>query len=479
MWEYKFSVASPESQGVPSEAIQSYIDALEARGLPMHSLMLFRHGKLLAEGYWKPFGAARKHRLYSCSKSFVSIAIGFLADEGQLRLDDPIVRFFPEYIPPQGVHPYIAEARIRDLLRMASPHSGTAYEMTMTDWIEPFFTKPPTHRPGSTFAYDTSATHVLGTLVQNLTGKPFLDYLRTKFLNKLGFAEDAYCITDPMGNAWGGSGVVCTPRDFAKVALCCLNGGIYEGEQLIPAWYIKEATACQIDNYIQGRNPDMRQGYGYQFWRTRHNGFCFLGMGGQIALCLPDKDLLLVLTGDDQYLSDQYVVQFGAFWEKIHSRLKDEPLEANAVAQKALQARLETLAIPPLSGAYESKLTEKIHRQTYRMDENEMQISELRLNFCAEGGSLDYVKGGKSYTITFGYGKQAPQKFPECGYDAIVSGAWTMENTLNLCCYIIDDHCATLRISLTFLQDTVTVSMHKVAEGFLEGYEGIASGHMR
>ena len=476
MQEHLLQTDTPEAQGIPSGAILDYIDALERAGLPMHGLLLFRRGRLVAEGYWAPFDAARKHRLYSCSKSFVSLAIGFLADEGRISLDDPIIRYYPECIPPAGAHPYIAETTIRDMLRMASPHVNTVYTMAEQDWLTPFFTTPPSHRPGTVFSYDTSATHTLGALVQKLTGETFLDYLRPRLLDKFGFARDSYCIADPMGYAWGGSGVVCTPRDFARVALCCLQEGRYAGEQLIPAWYIREATSRQIDNYIAGRNPDMRQGYGYQFWRTRHNGFTFLGMGGQIALCLPEQELLLVLTGDDQYLSDQYVTQFGAFWDKVYSRLHDAPLAADAAAQAALHGRLASLAIAPLDGARESGMGQAVQGRTYCMDENEMRISALCLTLHAQGGTLAYTKDGSAYQLDFGFGAHARQIFPECGYDAILSGAWRDEATLDLCCYIIDDHCATLRIMLAFHGDGVTLHMRKVAEGFLTGYEGIASG---
>ena len=89
--------ASPESQGVSSEAISVFMDELKRDNLNMHSFMLVKNGKMLAECYWPYFNAAKKHRMYSVSKSFTSVAIGMMIDEGRISLDDKVADFFPEY----------------------------------------------------------------------------------------------------------------------------------------------------------------------------------------------------------------------------------------------------------------------------------------------------------------------------------------------------------------------------------------------
>lgn len=65
----------------------------------MHSFMLIRCGTVIAEGYWKPLYAEKKHRLYSVSKSFTAVAVGMMIDEGKITLEDKVADYFPEYIP--------------------------------------------------------------------------------------------------------------------------------------------------------------------------------------------------------------------------------------------------------------------------------------------------------------------------------------------------------------------------------------------
>ena len=88
-----FITATPESAGVPSRAVTSFIRALRVQQLCMHGVLLFRNGALLAEGYAPPFNAGRKHRMYSISKSFTALGIGLMADEGKIKLTDKIISF--------------------------------------------------------------------------------------------------------------------------------------------------------------------------------------------------------------------------------------------------------------------------------------------------------------------------------------------------------------------------------------------------
>ena len=155
MTEHILPLASPESAGVPSGAILSALRRLNDMRLPMHSLLVLRHGKLLSENYWKPFHRERKHRMYSVSKSWVSLAVGLMIDEGLISLDDPVAKFFPEYVTP-GAHEYILRATVRDMLRMTDCHEETTYGFSDTNWIRTWFDVPPTHPAGAIFNYNTA-----------------------------------------------------------------------------------------------------------------------------------------------------------------------------------------------------------------------------------------------------------------------------------------------------------------------------------
>src|SRR5690554_6067515 len=143
-----FAYAKPEEVGIRSEHVQDFIVKLDAYDLCMHSVLLIRRRKLVAEAYYAPFTAKTLHRMFSVTKSFTSLAIGLLQEEGKLSLDHQIADYFPEKLPNQGLHPYLRETTIRDMLIMASPHATTTYQRRpVEDWVQSFFAVEPTHPP--------------------------------------------------------------------------------------------------------------------------------------------------------------------------------------------------------------------------------------------------------------------------------------------------------------------------------------------
>lgn len=101
------------------------LEKLEESGLCMHSFVLVRHGAIACEGYWAPYTTDSLQRMYSVTKSFVGVAIGLLAQDGYVRLDDPVITYFPDKVIKQP-HPYTEQMTIRDLLRMSTVHTRTA-----------------------------------------------------------------------------------------------------------------------------------------------------------------------------------------------------------------------------------------------------------------------------------------------------------------------------------------------------------------
>ena len=216
---------------VPQAAIHKFVKKLETERCLLHGFAMLDRGKLLAEAYWAPFTENTLHRMYSVGKSFVSLAIGLLEEEGKLSLDDCIYTYFPDKY--EQLHPWIKSLTVRRMLTMTTCHAKTTYKLFDGDWVESFFKVKPTNMPGAVFAYDTSSTHVLSALVERLSGKKLLDYLREKCFDKIGFSKEAYYMPDPAGVSQGGSGLNCTLRDLLAVAELVLNEGVYQGEQLL------------------------------------------------------------------------------------------------------------------------------------------------------------------------------------------------------------------------------------------------------
>ena len=348
------STTFPEATGISASCIMDALREIDTRGISMHSFLFCKDNCLVAEGYYAPVKKNDLHRMFSVTKSFVSIAIGFLQEEGRLSLDDSIVKFFPEYVPNTSeAHPWLLATTIRDMLSMRSCHASTTYDKfsSKTDWVKSFFTVAPTHKPGTVFHYDTSSSHTLCALVEKLTGMKMLDYLRNKVLNEIGFSKEAYCLTDGFGVSMGGSGLMATSRDFMLFALLILNNGKLNGKQYISADYIKESTSFQTATCVTGPVPSESQGYGLQFWIGEHGSIVCYGMGGQLAILLPEYNTAIVTTADTQGYQGGNQVIYDAIFRHILPELekRQSPWTPSDEEKLAFEQFMSKLAMRPLN----------------------------------------------------------------------------------------------------------------------------------
>lgn len=490
--------SSPEQMGVSSDRILNYLRRLEKEGFCLHGFCLIRHNRIISEGYCAPFHANRTHRMYSVSKSFVALAVGLLQDEGKIRLDDPICQYFQDS-QPEEIHPWVREMTIRDMLRMATAFYTSPYEMTDNpehDWIRMTFECAPTHRPGQVFSYDTSVATMLAALVEEQSGMELTQYLRDR-LGPLELSPNMDCVKIPNGqSSWGGSGILCTQRDFAKLALLSLHHGEWEGTQLISREYMDLAVTKQIENG--------QDGYGYQFWMTQR-GFAMKGMGGQMAYCLPKEDMVLMTTADMQSDSAKIGWAEMLFYDQIADESSDAPLPENPESWQKLKEYCREMKVLPKSGGLSSPVSGMISGKTYRMTQNEkgtwesLNLEMVRLDFDKDRGSLTWGIGGELYKLDFGLGYFIQQDFPGFASEeevkgrspivywyegekpaihmpCIVSGAWQRDTVLELLCYTIGDFLGTLKIRLVFDRKNITVRMEKFAEKFWSQLQGFQTG---
>ena len=481
---------TPEEAGISSRNVVKFIEDIKKKRTMMHSFIFIRNGKVFAEGYYPPFVQDEFHRMYSVSKTFVSMAVGALIGEGKLSLDDKVVSFFPDKCPGY-VHPWVADATVRDLLRMATPfREGTTYKVSDPDWSYTFFNTEPNHPAGTIFNYDTSGSYILDVIVERITGKPFMEYLKEKALKAIGFSEGSFCVKAPEGYSWGGSGVMCSTRDLARLALLVANDGVFEGRELLPADYLKEARSFQIDNNTSGNNNLYSGlGYGYQIWRTYDNGYSFVGMGGQLAITIPEKNFIAVFTGDSQGHSVPYGGVFEALRDNITDHLGDA-MPADDAALSEMKEAIANLTPAMLAGKESSPAAKEISGVTYRMNrEDRMGIRKLTLNLGEDEGELVYDTTRGLKTLRFGFGKFVVGTFPEThyfgdtigtpsgkGYRYMAQAVWTEERKLVLRVYLIDMYFGNFTATFAFKGDEVALSMEKTAEWFLEEYQGFTAG---
>jgi CubicO group peptidase (beta-lactamase class C family) len=262
--------STPEEQGVSSADIRAYVEAADQKVNTMHSFMLVRHGHAVAEGWWKPEAADKPHVMHSLSKSFTSTAVGLAVADGKLSIDDPVLKFFPDDAPANPSDK-LKMMRVRDLLTMTSGHEAEVKFNTNTPWVQAFLAHPVAFKPGIHFQYNTPGSYMLSAIVTKVTGQTVLDYLKPRLFEPLGIEHPEWSAS-PQGISAGGFGLKIRTEDIAKFGLLYLQKGNWNGKQLIPAAWVEQATSKQVSN---GSDPtkDWDQGYGFQFWRCRHNSF--------------------------------------------------------------------------------------------------------------------------------------------------------------------------------------------------------------
>jgi CubicO group peptidase (beta-lactamase class C family) len=276
-------------QNVDPAAVLAFVDAVDADPtVEVHSLMVVRHGHVVAEGWWAPHTPERTRLLYSLSKSFTSAALGIALQEGLVDLDDPVVSHFPEF-ETEITDLRSRAVRVRHVASMASGHTRDMIDEAVTrDPQEPvrgFLLIPPEKEPGSIFAYNQPCTYSVASIVQRAAGMRLTEYLRPRLFDPLGIAEVGW-LSWPPGRDQGFSGLFARTEDVAKLGQLFLQRGRWGDDQLIPESYVAQASSRQIDTANES-NADWRQGYGFQFWMSRQ-GYRGDGAFGQFCVVLPE-----------------------------------------------------------------------------------------------------------------------------------------------------------------------------------------------
>ncbi len=325
----------------------AFLDAAASARLDLHSLMLVRHGHVVAEGWWAPYRADLVHLLYSLSKSFTSTAIGMAEAEGLLSIDDPVVSFFPDKVPV-GASPYVTGMKVRHLLAMASGHAADTWPALAgggPDIVRSFLSLPPDAEPGSLFCYNQGCTYTLSAIITKLTGQRLVDYLRPRLLDPLGI-EQARWLQSDEGVDLGFSGLHLVTESIAKLGQLYLQGGRWQGRQLVPESYVAQARVKQVDNSGRPEGPDWQQGYGFQFWVSRHDAYRGDGAFGQFCVVVPGADAVIACTSQVEDMQ----LEIDLFWEHLlPALLGDAPVDH--AAERRLADRLAHLSTAVVVGA--------------------------------------------------------------------------------------------------------------------------------
>lgn len=387
---------TPEQAGVDSAAIHRWLERLKELD-SMHSFMLLRHGAIIAEGWWAPYNPESPHLLYSLSKSFVSMAVGFAVAEGKLHLTDRLADFFPKQIPADADARH-RKVELRHLLTMSSGHAACPAEWIMrldpVDYAAGWFRTPLAAEPGTRFAYNSAATYMLSRTIREITGMNVSEYLAPRLLDPLEITHREW-LKCPLGCEFGGWGYALNTGEIARFAECLRCGGKWQGFQLIPPGYLAAATAFQIDNSATGK-LDWSVGYGYQFWRSLHGAYRGDGAFGQFALVMPEQEAVLAATGGLKNMQDVLSIT----WETLLPAFQNAPLPPNPAVCAALRADCEALALPIAAGAAGSGAENAAGR--YALETNEIGFRDAEFRFFPDRCEISL----NGETLRAGYGKR-------------------------------------------------------------------------
>lgn len=341
-----FTRARPESRGLSPRTVTRFLDACEKEVRWLHSFVIAKGTEILSEGWYAPTDPHRPRILHSISKSLTSLAVGIAVGEDKIRLDDTLADYFPNELPAAR-DPRVDRVRVRDLLTMSasSAETSAAFVNTPGNWRTHYLGLPLPANPGEYFSYDTGATYMLSCIVTKTTGENVHSLLRSRVFNPMGFGETSW-LEDREGNNTGGWGCSMAPTDMTKIGRLLLNNGEWEGRQLVPEAYLRQALSKQIDTY---RNPGMGwpYGYGYQFWMFPERCVGCFGAFGQLILCSREKDMWVTTTGNCQTSDCQRLARI--ITETIFAESQTAPIPMDDPAYAQLSVRLAALKLPPES----------------------------------------------------------------------------------------------------------------------------------
>ncbi len=288
---------TPEEVGIPSAHVEACIRALSHPLTTMNGFMAARHGKIFSECWWAPYRPEMPHSNHSFGKTYTATAIGIAIGEGLVRLDEKMVDIFAREIEEKNIRvpDGVERITVEHVLTMTN---GMAYHPDMRgDFVANYLSTPLAHEPGTHFAYNSTGSCMLGAIILKRTGMNLKDYLTPRLFQKIGIEPEQF-----VWRQFRGTGIDAEPGTFAttqcnlRLAMCYLQGGRWNGEQVIPEEYVRSALKVHVSTAHAPEQKDGLCGYGYQLWACSVPGvFRFDGGQGQYGILWPEKDLAIAL----------------------------------------------------------------------------------------------------------------------------------------------------------------------------------------
>ena len=453
--------------------LEKFSQRLKKRRIRLHGCVLMLNGETVGELYVPPYNRDTPHRMYSATKSVVAVAIGKLIGEGKLSLDDKPAELFFDIIDTSETHPFVKELTVRNALMMQTAYSRPTYGEGNKDWLASYFRATPTHPPATLWHYDSCGSYMLGGLVKHISGMSLREYMRPLF-DEIGVSRDAYFLEGPDGEAWAGSGFIATTSDIAKIANLLLNKGRANGKQLIPEDYAIDATST-LTRAVDGSDANYyRCGYGYQIWTLPEGAFAFKGLGGQLAIGFPGRNLVFACNSDTAAADTTYNELLDAMYDIIlpHFPITD-------------MSEYERTQCAPIT----ENVFEDICNKDYDLNENPTKITSVRFEKSGDLYYFIYTRNGETKRLEFKINEEHVTLFPEqysgkrlfdpsmkMNYKCSVIGEWTEPTKLRICVYAEDIFVGNMLMFFAFRDGKVAIQMKKNAQFFFDNFPAYTYG---
>ena len=346
--------STPAAEGVDGRGLLALLDAFESPGHGYHSLMVARHGRVIAQGWWAPYTRDRAHLGYSLSKSFTATVLGELAGRGVIDLDSPVLSYLDDPAARRALATSAKWRRVsvRDCIAMTVGHTYDAWDWRGehlpagggVDAPDPvlglILASEPDGEPGQVWAYNQVATYLVAQAIAAASGESLSVHVR-RLIDRLdgGAARVQRTL---QGRDLGFSGMQFTTPAILALAQTWLDGGVRQGERIVPASYAAAAVRPSVPSLINDNTGDWALGYGYSFWSASH-GYRGDGAFGQFAIVLPEQDVAVAITSE---VDDMQEV-LDPLWRHLLPAIDGE---VDPDADRTLARRLAELEHRPLSG---------------------------------------------------------------------------------------------------------------------------------
>lgn len=293
--------SSPEDQGMDSKVLTALKHHIQTNYPAMYSMVIVRNGFLVAEEYFQ-YSASTKRNIYSCTKSFISTLIGIAIQEGFIDgVNESVIDFFPNYTF-KNLDASKQNMTLFHLLTMTSgldwdeadyndPQNPLYLMWDSSNWVQFVLNRSMVAEPGTTFSYNSGASHVMSAILSVTTGMSTLAYATSRLFTPLGI-DDYNWPTDPQGIHKGGEGLELTPISLAKLGQLYLDNGSWNGQQLVPEQWIFDTTHSTLTPPSNGY-----YGYGYQWWLHPKGIFSAWGYAHQRVIVVPECQVVATFTG--------------------------------------------------------------------------------------------------------------------------------------------------------------------------------------